>query len=200
VRRTGARSGLAVGRRRSRRGLVQPCSTPRGAIRPQLLVMSRFEAFRGASYAPFLSTKSQPHGDADDADDADGRRLDEIDKDRSTKRARSIPILLPILFSAISRATCKESCNLAQSSGESPEGDNGGGSYVSPPIHACKVGPSVAFSRFSNTPYVHARTYVHISMINRVKRPRSLQSVPPAATRKPCITAGTPTKEDQFVF
>lgn len=47
---------------------------------------------------------------------------------------------------------------------------------------------------------VHARTYVHISMINRVKRPRSLQSVPPAATRNPCITAGTPAKEDQFVF
>jgi hypothetical protein len=39
-----------------------------------------------------------------------------------------------------------------------------------------------------NTPCVHARACVHISMINRVKRPRSLQSVPPAATRKPCIT------------
>lgn len=28
--------------------------------------MSRPEAFRGASYAPFLPTKSQPHGDARD--------------------------------------------------------------------------------------------------------------------------------------
>lgn len=47
------------------------------------------------------------------------------------------------------------------------------------------------YRAFSNTPYVHACTYVRISMINRVKRPRSLQSVPPAATRNPCITAGT---------
>jgi len=94
----------AVGRRRSRRGLVQPCSTPRGAIRPQLLVMSRFEAFRGASYAPFLPSKSQPHGDTDDADDGggggggggdggDGRAIvTEIDRDefRRAQAARAI--------------------------------------------------------------------------------------------------------------
>lgn len=45
----------AVGRRRSRRGLMQPCTTPRGAIRPQLLVMSRPEAFRGALLRPLLA-------------------------------------------------------------------------------------------------------------------------------------------------
>lgn len=78
----------AVGRRRSRRGLMQPCTTPRGAIRPQLLVMSRPEAFRGALLRPLLAYRNRsltamPHDNAD-------TMTTEIDEDgfRWPERAR----------------------------------------------------------------------------------------------------------------
>jgi len=61
------RGTYGADRRRGRRGLVQPCTTPRGAVRSQLLVMSRLRGLpRGLLLRPLLGpyerNRSLTHG------------------------------------------------------------------------------------------------------------------------------------------